>query len=193
MFLSHEDKEQGKILHVLHSLLFQVLDTNIRARQIVYRAKEKDNRLCHDHSMVQEVLCDVILENGSSYIIIDGLDEIPESVQDKLLQSLMAVVHTCDNAKFLLSSRKERKIGSMLSGKAIELRVDGKNKREIETFVETEAESLIQQLSDNGVDDTTCAATQKTLMKVATRSHGTQPPPSLLSPFYVVDWPLTTP
>lgn len=179
MFLSHEDKEQGKTLHVLHSLLFQVLETSTRARQIVYRAEEKSRGLCHDHNMVQEVLCDVILENGSTYIIIDGLDEIPESVQDKLLKSLMAVVHTCDNTKLLLSSRKERKIGSMLSGKAIELRVDEKNKKEIETFVELEAESLIQQLSYNGVDDITCAATQMALMKVATRSHGTQPLPFL--------------
>lgn len=173
MFLSHQDKEQGKTIHVLQSLLFQILETNLGARQIVYRAAEKDHRgLCSDHNMVQEVLCDVMIENGLTYIIVDGLDEIPEAVQKKLLGSLLTVVDTCDNTKFLLSSRKERSIGSTLFGRTIDLQVDENNEREIEAFVESEAKDLVQQLSYNGVDDTTCAAMQKTLMKVARRSHG---------------------
>lgn len=174
MFLSHQDKEQGKIIHVLHSLLFQILETNLRARQIVYRAAENDHRgLCSDHNMVQEVLCDVMIENGPTYIIVDGLDEIPEAVQKKLLGSLLTVADTCDNTKLLLSSRKERLIASTLFGRAIDLQVDENNGKEIEAFVDSEAKALIQQLSYNGVDDTTCAAMQKTLMEVARRSHGT--------------------
>ncbi|KAF2179174.1 hypothetical protein K469DRAFT_694880 [Zopfia rhizophila CBS 207.26] len=173
VFLNHEDPRFNKIIKVLHSILFQALEGDKSLRQIVYRASESNARgLLSDPDTVKQVLCNVLKETGQIFVIVDGLDEVPEAARKHLLMAILDVIDACTNARLLLSSRREGDIASALSYKAMELRVDHHNNQEIDSFVDIEIKKILKQLRDNGADDHICQALHETLKRVEEKSKG---------------------
>jgi len=82
-----------------------------------------------------EILTTLLRVAGPVFIIIDGLDEIDEIERVRLLKCLLELSDSCDDAKILVSSRIEDDIKSVLSTKAVEIRVDSHNAGSIQAFI----------------------------------------------------------
>ena len=82
-----------------------------------------------------ELLITLLCTAGPVFIIIDGFDEIDEIERVKLLQHLLELSNTCDEAKILVSSRTEDDIHAILHDQAVEIRVDSRNAGSIQAFV----------------------------------------------------------
>lgn len=173
MFLSYDDQIAGDTLNVLHSLLFQILEESYTSRPILQEAyKSNIRRLKGDSDFVLAQLSQILQTLGSTFVVIDGLDELDKAVWGHLLSSLLQLHKNCPELKLLISSREERDIATQLEGKATTIRVDNNNSKDIDSYVELECVELFVELRSYGADERTCLKIKKALEIVGERAAG---------------------
>lgn len=91
--------------------------------------------LKRDIGNATDLLSRILACAGPSYIIIDGLDEIGEFERGRLMGYIISISKTCDESKFLISSRPESDISAKLTNEAIVIRIDRRNTGSIQAFV----------------------------------------------------------
>src|SRR5215471_11929028 len=102
-------------------------------RVTLINSKERDLRSYTNYA--SDILSDLLKCAGPTYLVVDGLDEIPEQERQMLLSKLLAIADGNDEVKLLISSREEYDISRILKEKAKTIRVDSKNSGSIQTYV----------------------------------------------------------
>ncbi|KAK6957593.1 hypothetical protein Daesc_000380 [Daldinia eschscholtzii] len=173
VFLSHDDQATGDTIKVLHSLIFQLLEYDATLRPILHKASESDYRkLKSDCGFVLDLLCTILNSIGTSYLILDGLDELNEVSWKHLLSTTLQIIEKCQGTKLLISSREEREMSLQLESKSIPLRVNSKNHQDIHAFVQLECEDIIDEKKRCGADEQTCIRIREALETITEKSEG---------------------
>jgi hypothetical protein len=102
-------------------------------RVTLTKSKERDLRSYTNYA--SDVLSGLLRCAGPTYLIIDGLDEIPEQERQMLLSKLLAIMDGNNELKVIISSREEYDICRILKEKARMIRVDSKNSGSIQTYI----------------------------------------------------------
>ncbi|TAQ90071.1 hypothetical protein B7494_g1584 [Chlorociboria aeruginascens] len=132
-FLSFKFSSSTTALSIIHSLIFQLTSDDDNLQAILCQSIAKDLR--RDLKRAVELLATLLSTAGLTFIVIDGLDEIDEIERARLLQCLLDLSDSCNEAKILVSSRIEADIRAILCDKAVEIRIDTQNAGSIQAFV----------------------------------------------------------
>lgn len=179
VFLSYK---QGDIstISIIHSLIFQLvigveyfdgtLRQDLRAK-LFDTFQSSQRSLKSNTKFARETLTDLLKCVGPTYIIIDGLDEIPESerVVDTL-NELLEMLKGLTGAKLLISSRAQDEIATVLektSSKVI--RVDEKNSGCIQAYVSVTSDKWLNQ---SGFDENACSEIKSLLTPLSAKARG---------------------
>ncbi|KAI1103967.1 hypothetical protein F4804DRAFT_211097 [Jackrogersella minutella] len=172
-FLSHDNQTAGDTIKVLHSLLFQLLEGDSTLWPTLCETSQSDyRRLKNDSSFVIDLLCKILQGLGSSFIVLDGLDELDELSRKHLLSSVLQINGNCPETKLLVSSREERDISLQLSSKATALRVDLKNSEDINSFIQGECESLLLEMKSYGAGEQMCLKIKEKVNTIVENAAG---------------------
>lgn len=82
---------------------------------------------------------------GLTFIAIDGLDEIEEFERNQVLYHLLDILKACPSARLCLSSRIEDGIDKIIGDHSSRIRVDAKNYRSIQSYVNARFEGWMQE------------------------------------------------
>lgn len=172
-FLSYR-KPLESTLPVLHSLLFQLAsqDRDLRAvlcNSILTSTKDLKRDLKGDSKFALETLVKLLKAAGSTYITIDGLDEITEGLQNLLLHQLVEVLKECSDVKLFVSSRREDKIHRKLGQTALTLCINQNNVRCIKTYTDR---WIKVWLDDSDFDDDARSEIQQLLSPLGEKAQG---------------------
>lgn len=133
VFLSYNFSTSISALSIIHSLIFQLTSDDDDLQAILCQSMAKE--LKRDLKRAVELLTTLLRVAGPVFIVVDGLDEIDELERARLLQNLLELSKSCDEAKILVSSRIEDDIHAILRDKAVEIRIDSRNAGSIQAFV----------------------------------------------------------
>jgi hypothetical protein len=128
-----------------------------------------------DVDYIKGLLCDVIKDSGSTYIVVDGLDELDEHTRQPLLNTLLGMVDLCGEIRFLLSSRKEHDLLRILGTRASSIMLNEKNLKDIESYVEKQGKEWCDELRYSGATDSECDEVRDEMKGVVTKSQGKRP------------------
>ncbi|KAI0889136.1 uncharacterized protein GGS22DRAFT_153217 [Annulohypoxylon maeteangense] len=171
--LSHNNQAAGDTIKVLHSFLFQLLDVDPSLRSLLHEPSQSNYRkLKTDSDFLIEFLCKILRDVGPTFVILDGLDELDECSWRHLLASVLKINESCPETKLLISSREERNIELRLRNKSIPIRVDDRNSGDIQSFVQLECESLLDEMRSCRADQQTCLEVKKGIDGVAEKAAG---------------------
>lgn len=81
---------------------------------------------------------------GTTYIVIDGVDEAQESERHRFLTKILEISKVCEKTKILISSRAEADIAEVLKDQ-LSIRVDSRNAGSIQTFVNRRTETWFDE------------------------------------------------
>ena len=129
-------------LSTIHSLIFQLASDDEDLQAILCQSIAKD--LKRDLKRTMELLATLLSTAGPTFIVIDGFDEIDEIERARLLQCLLDLSDSCDEAKILVSSRIEDDIHAILCDKAVQIRIDTQNAGSIQAFVSRRVQDWFQ-------------------------------------------------
>jgi hypothetical protein len=119
-----------------------------------------------------KLFADLVKEAGHIFIVIDGVDEMAEPERRLLLQALTGELKTCKGLKLLVSSRRERDIALVLGNDVPSARVDHKNIRDIEVYIEKQTDDWLPELRSYGADDSMCSEAKLLLKSIASKAKG---------------------
>ncbi|KAF5643189.1 nacht domain protein [Fusarium sp. NRRL 52700] len=127
-------------LPIYHSLIFQLAsqDRDLRTvlcSTIMSTTKELKRDLKGNSKFALNTLTKLLQAAGSTYITIDGLDEIDDCTQQVFLHLLLDMLKSLSHVKLLVSSRRVEKIERILKPIAKILPIDLKNSGCIEAYV----------------------------------------------------------
>lgn len=135
-FLSYKFSSSITALSLIHSLLFQLASDDDELQAILCQSADKElKRDLKSSVTLLTTLLNTASTAGPVFIIIDGLDEIDETEQARLLRCLLELSNSCGEAKILVSSRIEDDIHAILHDKAVEIRIDSRNAGSIQAFI----------------------------------------------------------
>lgn len=155
---------------MLHTLIFQLLYQHQHLRPALQKAFDCDNRdLQSFGDYNQQLLTDLIQCIGVTYIILDGLDEISEKERHILLKGFLQMSNQCPDLKVMISSRDETDISGLLRSRALSLRIDLRNYKDIELYFNTKAEEWLDTLE---IDDAIYSSLKSLLQGVAKKAEG---------------------
>lgn len=132
-FLSHTLSSSTTAISVIHSIIFQLVSDDQNLQTVICESSRET--LKRDIGNATDLLSRILACAGPSYIIIDGLDEIGEFERGRLMGYIISISKTCDESKFLISSRPESDISAKLTNEAIVIRIDRRNTGSIQAFV----------------------------------------------------------
>ncbi len=132
-------------------------------------------KLARDQGFVKDLLCKVLTSIGSTFIVLDGLDEIEDIAWKDLLSTILAVKGQCVETKLLISSQEVQGIAQALEGHAVTLRVDKNNNDDIQAFVHAESHDLLFELESCGASKKECSGIRTALESISQKSDGTLP------------------
>lgn len=129
---------------VILSLLFQSADEDEDFQSVLIQPQEREFR---ENVGLATLLLQRYLTkaSGTTYIIIDGLDEMDERERQILLQRLDDLSKACSNLRLLISSRIEHDILAALKGSFASVRVDEQNFGGIQTYVDYRCEKWMDE------------------------------------------------
>lgn len=131
--LSHVDAERTSARTVLHSLIFQLASSSEDLQATLCQSSRE-----HLESRI-EVAADLfkmLLDcSGTTYIVIDGVDEIDQNERRRLLNQLLDLPKNCDAVRILICSRAESDIDQVIGESSTKVRVDEHNSGSIQAFV----------------------------------------------------------
>jgi hypothetical protein len=168
-FISHERLSAGKILNVLHSLLFQALDEVPSLRPILPNSWDPN---LQDQSFVKDLLCKVLASIGPAFILLDGLDEIEKVDWEGLLSTILDIQKNCVETKVFVSSREERRISRALEKHAVTLRMVKNNLEDIRAFVHERSHDLLLEVERCGASKKELSGIRDALTSIAEKSDG---------------------
>lgn len=116
-----------------------------------------------------ETLFKLLEAAGTTYITIDGLDEVSDTVQQIFLHQLLGVLKSLPHVKVLLSSRRVERIERLVKSIATTLPIDRKNSRCIETFVTHRGQ---EWLDNSSFDSDFCSEIRQLLKPLAAKAEG---------------------
>jgi hypothetical protein len=172
-FISHECQSAGKILNVLHSLLFQALEEVPSLQPIIPDITDPNHKkLAQDQSYVKDLLCTVLASIGPAFILLDGLDEIEKDDWKVLLSTVLDIQKNCVETKIFVSSREERGISLVLEKRAATVRVDKNNVEDIRAFVHARSHELLLEFERCGASKKELSEIRVALESIVERSDG---------------------
>lgn len=170
VFLSFQHRESTNRVAVLHSLIFQLLYQHHHLRPALQKAFDYDNRDLQSFANYnQQLLTDLLQCIGVTYIVLDGLDEIPEKERQVLLKGFLQMSNQCPELTIMVSSREEIDISGLLRSRALSLRIGLRNSEDIELYFNTKAEEWLDTLP---IDDATYSSLKSLLQGVPERAEG---------------------
>jgi hypothetical protein len=172
-FLKHKNEAHNCALKILHSLIFQVLIDNQALRPVMHEAYISNYRqITSSLDFTIELFSNLIKDSGPTFIIIDGMDEIHEIERRLLLKALIGLSQTHKDVKLLVSSRGERDISSLLGNDVPSVRVDHRNKEDIEIYIQKEIDIWLPELQSLGADDQTCSEVKALSQSIVEKAKG---------------------
>lgn len=88
----------------------------------------------------------ILKQLPTTYLVIDGLDEIPECDRPRLLRSFLELRDVQDNVKVLISSRAEQDIAMTLGSKVDLIRIHDGNSQDVQTYVDKRVDEMISNM-----------------------------------------------
>ena len=150
--------------------MFQLLHNNGRLRLAMQDAYHKHYRqLRSSLDFCKKLFCDFLDSLGVVHMVIDGIDEIPETKRRGALSTLLELKNSCSNLKLLISSRAEADIDQLLRPKAQILTVGQKNLQDISTYVNN---TLGQWINTIHITPEESSQVKDQVQQVATKSEG---------------------
>lgn len=139
VFVSYADSCLLNARAVILSLLFQAADEDADFQSVLVHPRERGFR---ENTSLATLLLrkHLIKAPGTTYIIIDGLDEMDECERQVLLARLEDLSKACSNLRLLISSRIEHDILKALKKNSTGVRVDDKNFGAIQRYVDYRCE-----------------------------------------------------
>lgn len=174
LFLTHDDQTQGRVYEVFASILFQMADNDKALKSTLLEETKSDRWRLAGSTDIQKITQGLLSSCGLVSVIIDGVDEIEEYVRKSLLEALLELLESCQNIKLLVSSRAERDIAKALHDRAVTIRIDEHNQKDIEGFINLEGKRWIVDLKDCQADGEMFHAAKEGLGCVQTKSDGKQ-------------------
>lgn len=145
-FISHSDKEYSlTALSAVQSLIFQAADENRDIKSLLVQTKERE--LWGSTRYAANTLKSILELSQTTYIIVDGLDEMDEHERQALMGHFIELSDHCDNLKILISSRHEYDIWKTLQVKTRSIRVDKRNSGSIQNYVDYRSEKWFDDKS----------------------------------------------
>lgn len=166
-FLAYKSREEVSALSIFHSLVFQLASGDDDLQPTLCQSVQQSFKDSFDATA--KVLQTLIYHAGSTYIVLDGLDEIKESERHRLLEKLLEIMGDCDDLRVLFSSRAESDIQKLLEGQR-SIRVDKCNTDSIAAFVDHRTE---QWLALHNFLPGVAADLRALLKPVASKAQGT--------------------
>lgn len=156
-FLRHDSSSLTRALTVVNSLIFQLAGDHDDLQAAVINLP-----LGHIKSDLKagEALLKSLLDcAGTTYLVIDGIDETDEIERGHLLRTMCNLAQQCPHMRILLSSRQEADIQSILEPVSTSIRVDERNKESIKAFVDARRTELFNssQFPETDRDEITSA------------------------------------
>lgn len=171
-FLTFNNKEQGSVVKVLHSLIFQFLQSNPTLWPILHeRFILNVRQLTSVPSYVEKLFTDLVADSDPIFVVLDGLDEL-EVERKTLLSTLLRILESCKNLKLLISSRVETDIDILLKRKAPSVRVDHNNSTDIELYINRQYDLWLPDLKRCKADGLTCSEIRRSLDPIKERAKG---------------------
>ena len=114
-FISHSNQVYNSALKVLQSLIFQLLYDNCSLQLTMHEAYMSHYRgIASSLEFDTQLFSDLIKDSGPVFVVIDGVDEIPEMERQRLLKALISQLKSCENMELLVNSRGESDISFLL-------------------------------------------------------------------------------
>jgi hypothetical protein len=172
-FPKHDKPTCSSALKILHSLIFQVLLDNQPLQPIMHEAYTSNYRqIMSSLEFTTELFADLVKGAGPVFIVIDGVDEIPEFERRLLLKALTGQLKTCEDLKLLVSSRGEQDIALALGNDVLSARVDHKNITDIEAYIEKQTGAWLPELRSYGADNSMCSEVKLLLKSISSKAKG---------------------
>ncbi|KAH7148334.1 hypothetical protein EDB81DRAFT_792040 [Dactylonectria macrodidyma] len=133
-FETHANNSNLSAFSILQSLMFQAAEDDKDFQTLLVESQERELR--GNTGYIVGLLKTFLVASGSTYIIIDGLDEMEECERQILLHRLIELSKECGDLRLLISSRSEDDISRRLQGKATTIRVDDRNSGSIQVYVD---------------------------------------------------------
>lgn len=187
-FLDYHFRESVSTLQLLHSFIWQMtLDDEKLQAPLISAHKQEYRRLNSDLGFVKDLFGLFLDSVPIMFIVIDGLDEIPQVERGQILRILLEILQMRTNVRVLISSRPEDDILNIVSKEAQTLRVHDCNHLDVKAYVRSRAASLV---SDASIAESGLAPEISNLMeKIGAKAEGeyiymdsTLPPLFPLSP-----------
>ncbi|KAF2179185.1 hypothetical protein K469DRAFT_801445 [Zopfia rhizophila CBS 207.26] len=172
-FLTFDNKVQSSVVKVLHSLIFQLIQSYPTLWPILHeRFIINVHQISGVPSYVEKLFTDLVRDSGPIFVVLDGVDEVEEVERKDLLSTLLRLKESCKNMKLLISSRAETDIAVLLKKRALSLRVDHNNSEDIELYINTQYDSWVPDLKRYGADRFTCSEIRRALEPLKERANG---------------------
>ncbi|KAL1870875.1 hypothetical protein Daus18300_004964 [Diaporthe australafricana] len=151
-YLKYQSRENISTLQLLHSFIWQMaLDHKELQSPLILAHHGEFRRLSSDEDFLKDLFSQFLGSLSTTFIIIDGLDEISQSERLQILRLTIEIMQK-SNVKILISSRPEDDISRMLPEEVRSLRVHDFNTHDIEIYVNNRASSLVSDVGDFELD-----------------------------------------
>jgi hypothetical protein len=168
-FLSYKQSSSTSTISILHSLIFQLVTEHKNLQSVLYNKFQLNQRdLKSNTRFAQETFLTLLKCTGSTYIIIDGLDEIAELERQMILHQLLDILKNTDEMKLLISSRHEDDIARILND-AQTIRMDRKNAGCIQAYITRRTQKW---LGNFNFDAQACSEISALLSPLAAKAKG---------------------
>jgi len=130
--------------------MFQLFHGNPNLLPVLLAAHTSESRkLRTSAEYLSGLLQDMIKSVGSTYLIIDGLDECDEPERQALLKILVDLSNNCPNLRLAISSRDETDISRILKNITQVITVHSANKTDIAAYVSAQLDELSREIRPN--------------------------------------------
>lgn len=140
-FLTYKD-EKISALSIMHSLIFQLAERNDERVDIICESMGQD--LKSNLKVAKDLLRSLILQTGSVYLVIDGVDEISISERSRMMTELLGLVKSCEGLRVIFSSRPEADLMRTLEKTTVAMQVNDHNEENIQCYVEESTERMLK-------------------------------------------------
>lgn len=168
-FLNYKDPTIT-VIKIYQSFIFQILLENPHLQPVISAEYQVNPRkISSDSKHVRTLLLDLLKAVDTTYIVIDGLDEIHQTERQYILRELLEVNQDSSNTKLLLSSRIEPDIVRLLPKNVGTERIDDRNMDDIQGYVQIRTN---EWLMSSDFDAETCDEIRKLLVPLPRKSGG---------------------
>lgn len=143
---------------------------NKTLRPVLSHNYENDYRkLTSSPDFVKDLLKDILLVLPTTYIVVDGLDEVAETERQILLPCLMYLQKQVPASKLLISSRAEYDIRLHLASQCEAFHVHESNMQDIADYVKTRIDIWLRGLD---LDPDSVFEIRRLTKDIASKSKG---------------------